>query len=230
MRWGSVVWGANEDDPSRSVRIVESRPRGLGAPGPPKSGRAREVALSRRLRAALEQLYRERWRPADDVFVLDGLDPGNFYAREWRRIRDRAGLGDLRYKDLRSTFASQLLTAGVPLAWISRALGHSSPVVTAAHYSRWLSDSEDGYRDPMVREQGEVVPDFLARLSNGTAARQARSRAQAPAREAAGTQRPVATAPRGAGRRWETSPRRKYVGRLGIEPRTNGLKARCSAS
>jgi integrase len=31
LRWGSVVWGAGEDDTSRCLRIVESRPR-LGLP------------------------------------------------------------------------------------------------------------------------------------------------------------------------------------------------------
>lgn len=54
---------------------MESRPRGLGASGPTKSGRERAVALSRRLRRVLRGLYLERGRPGDDVLVLDGLDP-----------------------------------------------------------------------------------------------------------------------------------------------------------
>src|SRR5262249_4995686 len=77
LRWGSMLWGAGEDDPSRSLRIVESRPRGLGATGPTKSGRERTVALSRRLRRALQELYLERGRPGDEVLVLEGLDPSN---------------------------------------------------------------------------------------------------------------------------------------------------------
>ncbi len=162
LRWGSVVWGAGEDDTSRRLRIVESRARGLGPPGPPKSGRAREVALSRRLRAALEELDRERWRPADDRLVLEGLDPSNFHGREWRQIRERSGLGSVRFKDLRDTFASQLLTAGVQLGYISGQLGHKDVAITAQHYARWVAGSD--YRDPLARRPGEVPADFLARL------------------------------------------------------------------
>src|SRR5262249_22198316 len=163
LRWGSVVWGVGEDDTTRHLRIVESRPRGKGNGEAPKSGRARSEALSRRLRAALLDLYRERWQPSDEELVLEGLRPTGLPGREWRRIRQRSKLGTVRYKDLRSTFASQLFTAGVPLGWVSRALGHSSPVVTAAHYSRYLGEAED-YRDPMTRKAGEVVPDLLSRL------------------------------------------------------------------
>ena len=41
-------------------------------------------------------------------------------------------------KDLRDTFASQLLTCGVQLGYVSRQLGHSKPTVTADHYAKWL--------------------------------------------------------------------------------------------
>lgn len=48
---------------------------------------------------------------------------------------------------MRNTYASQLLTAGFPLAYIARQLGHSQPSTTEAHYAKWilvnLLDSED---------------------------------------------------------------------------------------
>jgi integrase len=160
LRWGAIVWGLEDDDPMRHLRIVESRARD-GAPGPPKSGRARSVALSKRLRAALLALYRERWDPADEEYVL-GVGPSNFGAREWRPIRKRSGAGELRYKDLRDTFASQLLAAGVRLGYVSRQLEHSEVAVTAKHYARWVAGED--YLDPMTRLPGEVPADFLARL------------------------------------------------------------------
>ena len=40
-------------------------------------------------------------------------------------------------KDLRDTFASQLLTVGVQLGYISRQLGHKNVKVTVDHYVRW---------------------------------------------------------------------------------------------
>lgn len=44
----------------------------------------------------------------------------------WERIRERAGLEDVRIHDLRHSFASFNLAAGVPLATISKMMNHSS--------------------------------------------------------------------------------------------------------
>jgi hypothetical protein len=65
-------------------------------------------------------------------------------------------------KDLRDTFASQLLTSGVSLGYVSKQLGHADVAVTAKHYSRWAGG--DFYREPMMLEPGEVPADLLARL------------------------------------------------------------------
>ena len=58
--------------------------------------------------------------------------------RAWRRIRERAGLGDdVVIHSLRHSFASDALMSGVPLAVLGRVLGHKSPRTTAryAHVS-----------------------------------------------------------------------------------------------
>ncbi len=65
-------------------------------------------------------------------------------------------------KDLRDTFASQLLTAGVQLGCVSAQLGHADLSTTARHYAKWCGDAE--YNDPMIRREGEVPADYLARL------------------------------------------------------------------
>ncbi len=75
----------------------------------------------------------------------------------------RAEIGHRALKDLRDTFASQLLTAGVQLGYVSIQLGHSDVAVTARHYARWIED--DLYREPMRLESGEVPADLLARLA-----------------------------------------------------------------
>ncbi len=164
LRWGRIDWGDDEDDPSRHLIIDTTRSRG-GAPEPPKSGRVRRLALSRRLRQALQALYSELWEPSPEAFVLEGTWPENFSKREWRRILKAAGCPHHAMKDLRDTFASQLLTCGVSLGWVSHALGHSGVDVTAKHYARWLDGAE--YRQPFQLEPGEVPPDFLARLGDG---------------------------------------------------------------
>jgi integrase len=89
LRWGKITWGTDEDDLSRALLIDEARLRG-GEAGPPKSGRARSVALSRRLRGTLATLYRDRFEPSPAALILEGIDPDNFRHREWRRILKRA--------------------------------------------------------------------------------------------------------------------------------------------
>ncbi|MBW2316421.1 MAG: tyrosine-type recombinase/integrase [Deltaproteobacteria bacterium] len=102
----------------------------------------------------------EAFEPGPEVLVLGELDASNFRAREWRRIAKRAGVGLRRPKDLRDTFASQLLTLGVPLTYISRQLGHRQVATTEKHYARYQGDE---YVDPLRREPWEVPADFLAR-------------------------------------------------------------------
>ena len=118
--------------------------------------------MSARLRDALLGLYRERFQPGPQVFVLGGVDPANFAKRNWRRILMGADLSGITPKDLRDTFASQLLTCGVQLGYVSRQLGHADVAITARHYARWCGD--DSYREPMALRAGEHPADFLARL------------------------------------------------------------------
>ncbi len=162
LPWGAISWGDHDLDPRRALRIVQSRARG-GPVGPTKTGRDRTVALSLRLRRALRALYRSRFEPGPDLLVLPEMDPSNFRRREWRRILKRSQLGHRRLKDLRDTYASQLLTSGIQLGYVSAQLGHSDVSVTARHYARWVGD--DVYRQPVVLDLGEVPADLLAKLS-----------------------------------------------------------------
>lgn len=60
--------------------------------------------------------------------------------KSWRRIRVKAGLDDVRIHDLRHTFASQAVMKGMPLALVSRLLGHSK-ITTTMRYAH-LADKE----------------------------------------------------------------------------------------
>ena len=159
------------------VIIAESRPRG-GENGLTKSGRPRRVALSKRLRLVLSLAYRKQFEPNLEARVLEGINPANFRKREWRRILKRAKVGSRRLKDLRDTYASQLLTAGVQLGYVSHQLGHSDVSVTARHYARWAGG--DAYRDPLQLEGSEVPTDLLARLRERPQTRRAARDLAAP--------------------------------------------------
>lgn len=74
--------------------------------------------MSCRLWWALRALERQVEHEDSDVIVSKG-EPASWRRREWPRILKRAGLdtGEASHapKDLRDTFASQLLAVGVPL-------------------------------------------------------------------------------------------------------------------
>jgi len=163
LRWGAVSPG----DPGRHLHLdaESNRPRGIKRAEAPKSGRGRTVELSLRLRDALGALRRERMQPGPGELVARGVDPHNWRRREWRRICDRAGLGQRRIHDLRDTYASHLVSAGFPLAYVAEQLGHADMGTTARHYARWISRGR--YVPPPVLEAGEVPADVLARAASG---------------------------------------------------------------
>lgn len=164
LRWRDVHWGADADDTSRALEIRESKARGKHE-GAPKSGRARRVPLSRRLRRLLREFWVAEGQPPPEARVLPKIRQRNYQGRHFAEVCKAASLTGHTPKDLRDTFASQLLTCGVSLGWISRALGHSGVAVTSEHYARWCSDGEGAYREPLRLEPGEVPPDLLARIT-----------------------------------------------------------------
>jgi integrase len=80
-----------------------------------KTARERYVGLTARTREALAALP----RTSHSIF------PEREFKRAWTVAVRRAGIPDLRFHDLRHTYATRLLQAGVPIAEIARALGHA---------------------------------------------------------------------------------------------------------
>lgn len=91
-----------------------------------KRGEPATIAISARCRAALEELRRRR-RATHGVVCVD--PDGETYSvttirRYFAIAKALAGITRrLRFHDLRHTFASDLITAGVPDAWIRKAMG-----------------------------------------------------------------------------------------------------------
>lgn len=101
-----------------------------------KTARRHRVPLS----AEAVQLLRQRRRTGD--FVFPG--PGKTGHREnikgaWKTITELAGIDNLRVHDLRHTFASLLVSDGVPLPIIGALLGHTQ-VQTTMRYAHLLDD------------------------------------------------------------------------------------------
>lgn len=74
--------------------------------------------------------------------------PFKYVQKAWENARRRAGLEDLTLHDLRRTFGTRLLEAGVDIVTISRLYGHSSVLVT----QRYLHP-----KDKLSREAVEML-------------------------------------------------------------------------
>ncbi len=62
--------------------------------------------------------------------------------KAWKRALLRVGIRYRNPYQTRHTYASWMLSAGEPLAWISKQMGHASITTTTKHYARFLDDSQ----------------------------------------------------------------------------------------
>jgi len=94
---------------------------------------------------------------------VSGLDPAQekifvdcFKQYRWNKIREKLGLGDFKFHDLRKTFGSVLAQNGVSTAVTQRLLEHSSSDLTNKCYINV---------DPVLRQAVDLIPagDWLKR-------------------------------------------------------------------
>lgn len=158
-QYGDCQPGRDDADTARCIHVERSRM--AGRVGLTKSGLKRRIEMSRRLRRILLERQIQLGRPDPAAWVVSIADPKGF-RRRLREACKKARVRPLSPKDLRDTFASQLLSAGVPLGWISKRLGHAHAAVTARHYAAWVD--EDGYRNPLQVAPGELPTDLFAQF------------------------------------------------------------------
>jgi integrase len=104
-----------------------------------KSGKPRWISLS----ASAIGLLRSIPRCAGNDYFFPAPTTGRPSPSlwfPWKRIRDRAGLGDVRLHDLRHSFASFLVNEGVSLYVVQGLLGHAN-AKTTQRYAHLQSDT-----------------------------------------------------------------------------------------
>ncbi|HPO09607.1 MAG TPA: site-specific integrase, partial [bacterium] len=105
-----------------------------------KSGNSRIVPLSEPAIEILQNLPRTQGNP----FIICGERRGCHMVnlgKPWRRIRQRAGLPDLKLHDIRRSYGSILASEGVAMQTIQRLLGHSNVTVTSKVYAHLSPDT-----------------------------------------------------------------------------------------
>ncbi len=196
--------------------------------GPPKtaSGEHRKVDLDAGTVGVLlahqlqQHIERGTWGGAyidqDLVFAKENGEPlhPEYVTRHFQRLARKAGLRQVRLHDLRHGSASLQLAAGIPIAVVSKRLGHSSISITSDTYSHLL----DGVGSAAAEAAAALVP------------RSSRFASVAPAALDHSVHTTCAQTPDGflhvAADLDEPQVREAPL--AGLEPATIGLEVRCS--
>ena len=82
------------------------------------------------------------------------LDAQNIVNRHFKPLLKRAGLPNIRWHDLRHTYATLLLARGTHPTYVQKSLGHASVQLTLDRYSHWMPS--------MGRATASAMDDALA--------------------------------------------------------------------
>ncbi len=126
-----------------------------------KSGEKREIPINSLLLELLKRLRRSS--RSDYVFCHEDGSPFSKVDKGFRGACKRAGIKNLRFHDLRHTFASHLVMNGVDLKTIQELLGHKSLEMTL----RYAHLSPD-HKRRAVDDLGEKMCQVVTIWSQGT--------------------------------------------------------------
>ena len=152
----------------------------------PKNGKSRKVDMFKQLQGVLRKHLMDRkkealkkgWgEPPEWLFYNDVggiIDISNFRRRVFLKALEKAELRQIRFHDLRHTYASLRVAKGDNLQDVSKQLGHHSVKFTLDVYSHWMPGKaknqvdELDSKDAPVRTPTAPEPDFdqKKRVSN----------------------------------------------------------------
>ena len=150
LQWRDVDWRRR----MISVRRVISEGNDGPDFGEPKSAAGkRAVAVPQLAMVSLKRHRGTRVPPATELIFHDRkggpLRRGNFARRDWGPIREKAGLGKLRFHELRHTAATLALASGTDANTAQERLGHSSPAFTLSVYGHVLEGAQRATADSL---------------------------------------------------------------------------------
>ncbi len=139
------------------VRESLSEVRGKLVRGPTKTRSVRTVRVPRFLGEMLANHVLAFPSESGDVFTSptgSALRHRNFYQRPFGQAVASAGLGKVRFHDLRHTCAAFLIAQGASMEQVKRQLGHSSIRVTSDRYGHLFEGHDDGLMEALDRQAG----------------------------------------------------------------------------
>jgi integrase len=146
LKWDAIDWAEGE------VTVRESISR-QGVPTLPKNGSKRIVPMPDVAKEALSVLPRF----GEFVFTNKHHQRLNAVAHQylWTRVRDTAGLPQVRWHDLRHWCATALLERGRPVHQVAYQLGHEDKGETVTY--RYLHPDKQRMRDEIKKAWADTV-------------------------------------------------------------------------
>jgi integrase len=149
LRWSDIDFDAKTLRVSRQLQrvrdgggLVFSEPKNASRRTVDLPQRAVEAFRSHRKRQMGEQLRSgSEWQDYGLVFASGKgtpLDAQNIVNRHFKPLLKRAGLPNIRWHDLRHTYATLLLARGTHPTYVQKSLGHASVQLTLDRYSHWM--------------------------------------------------------------------------------------------
>jgi integrase len=144
LRWSDVDLDAGRASIQQRVVLVDSKPTVLY--GTKRESSRRLISLDPstvealagwRIRQIEERLAAgERWQETGLVFTspIGGPVSPELLSRTFGRLAEAAGLPRIRFHDIRHTYATLALQAGVPVKVVSERLGHKTTAITENLY------------------------------------------------------------------------------------------------
>jgi integrase len=128
-------------DGDKSGTLVFSEPKNASRRTVDLPQRAVEALGSHRTRQLEEKLRATHYEDSGLVFATGKgtpLDAQNIVNRHFKPLLKRASLPDIRWHDLRHTYATLLLCRGTHPTYVQKSLGHASVQLTLDRYSHWM--------------------------------------------------------------------------------------------
>lgn len=170
LKWGDL------DLERRVMYIRRTYYPGHGFTEPKSASGRRAIKVSPEL-AAIMREHREKTGGGATDLVFGNvtgnpIDATNMLAREFRPALERAGLRQVRFHDLRHTYAALQIALGENFKFIQQQMGHASITTTMDLYGHLLPEASAGAGerlDALVFSR-EIVP-FPARTTTRTTTR-----------------------------------------------------------
>ena len=148
LRWSDVDLDAGTLRVNRQVQrmrggggLVFSEPKNASRRTLELPHRALEALRSHRKEQAEEKLRVTAYGDSGLVFATGKGTPHdsqNIINRFFKPLLKRAELPDIRWHDLRHTYATLLLARGTHPTYVQKSLGHASVQLTLDRYSHWM--------------------------------------------------------------------------------------------